>query len=97
MPGSFLVILCNRTSPSERLGHVFFDRGSFQFRSNLGATYTVFINYVVILMCIHRIHKWPPRGTVWIRAHENEVGKATVMLLIERLDVESYSGALKLA
>ena len=30
--------LRNRTSPSERLGHVFGDRGSFQFKSNLGAT-----------------------------------------------------------
>ena len=28
---------------------------------------------------IHRIHKWLPRGMVWIRAHENEVGKAMVM------------------
>ena len=28
---------------------------------------------------IHRIHKWPPRGTVWTLAHENEVGKARVM------------------
>ena len=27
---------------------------------------------------IHRIHKWPPRGTVWNLAHEIEVGKASV-------------------
>ena len=28
---------------------------------------------------IHRIHKWPPCGTVWNLAHEIEVGKARVM------------------
>ena len=27
---------------------------------------------------IHRIHKWPPRGTIWTRAQESEVGKTSV-------------------
>ena len=43
---------------------------------------------------IHRIHKWLPRGTVWNLAHEIEVGKARLMVLRERLDVESYLDAV---
>ena len=34
---------------------------------------------VLLDTIIHRIHKWPPRGTVWTQAHENEVGKASLM------------------
>ena len=47
-----LVILCNQTSLSERLGHVIY-RGSFRLRSNLGAT-RVFVDYVVISLVYGR-------------------------------------------
>ena len=50
--------------------------------------------YNHVELFIHRIHKWPPRGTVWNLAHEIEVGKARLMVLRERLDVESYLDAL---
>ena len=41
-----LTVLCDRTSPSEPLRHVI-DRGSFQFRANLGAT-RCFVDQVVV-------------------------------------------------
>ena len=46
MPVSLLVILCNRTSPSERLGHVIL----VEVHSSLGQTSAlhVFRDYVVI-------------------------------------------------
>ena len=57
---------------TENLPHVVAD-------FNLFASIKCFFSEIAKALNIHRIHKWPPRGTVWNLAHEIEVGKARLM------------------